>query len=920
MDDLRFYKKKRMLARRDDLLEEIGEVVYESGDLPPRFADLHREFRGLDALLRQLWDRKLALQRDFDRLEEDYSIQQKELAKLESAHLKEIKPHRKARDELALKRRHHKDRMVRAPRPRQKPVLEDLERRYRNLEQTVDMLEKDHRRKIAAFQAELEPLEQRREKLNRGIRNVEEERIRLKTSRQRRLRDLGHYYFEKRIDEANFGVKYGQLKILKLELAHSRQEHVHEDFSPVRKPKENQWKWVWLVILAAVLTGYLFRTEFREEEVNLEALAMPFLSDHDWRIFINLAEVDRLAVSPYLPNLQALPGGTAFRDFTTEDIVSLATSGRQPQTPTFLGVSLRRQPSRFANRLRELGWQHRRIPGEWLALSKDDWVWVMLNPRQYVLVHQREVPKLQHDNVSVAADDLLLAGTWPPFNSNKPVLAGADRFELRLKGVSATLAVSFSKEPVDWGLRKQLLRARRGRDGLPFKIQVADKALVIQCPRDAFTPPTYNADDLQDLVESFMRQYLREGRLPIAADNQPDNTEIPTAANQMALKDTQAETSGAWPSFEPFAEDRSSNYRIDAYLQDVEQIRRISSANFGEDITGMAFLGQYRSLLVADGGAGTLAMMPFRRQRLQGAHTVDLSGSERGLGVEQSRFQPSFLSVDPKQRFAVLAGNTSHAERPLLVLVDLASMRVVWREELPRTVFGIRSAVWSPDGERLYLGCAAKGRRNQTALALLDYQHANGILQLTSLVDLPVANMENQVVADIGLNQKTGHLYLWRVPQRQFVRIPIDAMGAGEYPTFEPLNHLIDDGMVVNSGRMVMTRHRDQLLLSLNVVDQSTQDRALFALLDVNQAFQPMNTLSLAVSPEALYRVPLSNRYWATLSGKPHLVRLRIHNQAVQLDLSPADLTVHPQWVAMDPFGDFLFLAGKPQLSTNAAQ
>ena len=177
MFDDSFYKKKQLLAQRDDLLEEIGLSIFEAGDLPDPFNLLPQEFHSMDILVRQLRDRYRSLREERDVAHLEYVDLLNRRARQDNEFDKKIRPEQQALDEVNLKIRYRKDQLSKSSirRLRKNLDLGTMEEEANACEKKVGDLRRCKEMEQETLNEKMRPYEERLRKLDGAIRAVQEE-------------------------------------------------------------------------------------------------------------------------------------------------------------------------------------------------------------------------------------------------------------------------------------------------------------------------------------------------------------------------------------------------------------------------------------------------------------------------------------------------------------------------------------------------------------------------------------------------------------------------------------------------------------------------------------------------------------------------------------------------------------------------
>ncbi len=899
MNDVKFFRKKQLLAQRDDLLEEIGQAIFQSGRLPEQFQLLRQEFHSKDILLDQLRDRYRALKEERDRAQLDDTEMLAQLAKLDTAFERRLRAPRRDYREISLKLEHKKDKQKRVRRIRKDRAQREMEAQAAELKAVIDKVEDERRAQRRELTTRMKPIQERLTKLDGGIRKVQDEEDHLSLSRQKRLQDLGYHYYAKGLESDRFGSVYDQLNTLKKELADNRKEPAPELWDAPRKVERGNWRLIASLLLLALTIGYFFRTQFRQADLSFDGLVDGLPREPgDSLLYLNVRQVDPALAKAGVPAFTELPGGDVFREMTTANLVEalVIQENNGLGVVRFCGLKYDRAPARVGLRLRQNGWTFTSTATHWQAWTDRDkaWVWLALNDRSFVLLPSGDLQRFEAQTPVEANAWLRMDKRINSFNANEPLLHGLDQMRVSLGPDRFSLELAASAPLADFDTRtaylERLIR-RAPSPTLDFRLQ--NHRLEITGPTASFDPDSLADEDLR----AFIRRSIES--LQDAARKSGSEDAIPLRPLPIQARREAMAPSGFQQRIVVFAVDRQQG------LSTVDEI------SFNGVIRDMAYLDKRRELLVADElnqaivGYQTIDRRLVRSRELRFDRPAEQGGP---ASRPADSFYPRFIAASPDERYAVALERRANG-LSFLALIDLATFRPVWMEELPRRVaFGV-SAAWSANGDTVFLGCAARKGRRSGSPAVLVYRRQEEVLTLTRLIDLDFGNASWHAIAGIEAAPSEPALYLRQEPQGRLVRLRLELDGA---PQPESLR-LHDSsstatlGQFDGSGRDLALNRTGELALTF---DPAGSRRGAIYLTDIKSTQLTLaDSLDLGLSAAFGIRAPLSDRFWLASPRDRRLALVRIEKNRLVLEDAVQLDRLEPRQLAVGQWGALLFMS-----------
>lgn len=904
----KFYWKKQRLAHRDKLLESIGRTVFNRDELPQSFGHLPRVFRLKEQLLDQLRDRKGRLRDVRNEAISQLEKLEQEAAVIEQEFEEKLLPFKQKRDRDMLRFQHAEDLAAqKEPRAGQNPekAMEDLSCKVNALELRIQAGEKHRREKIEEIEKQARPLRERIARQNQMFSKALNEEEHLKMERLGQLIDLGYHYYSKRQEPETFESQYQALDKLIEELADYRTGKSLKEEAPEEEVRENFfWKGLLVAIAIAAVISLLFRTQYREGQMNFATVAAKFLpSDSDDRLYMDLNQVGLESWYDDMPALVSLPGGSFFSGMARKDILGFIISkealGDNPVR--FCGVKLRQSPARAAYRLGQLGWKRQANKSGFQVLTKGDLMWVLLSDREFMLIPRNALDQLEslskeNDNSIFRLEKRITA-----FEAHQTLLQDLNRLELTLNGEDYQLDLQAEQALPDALLRKKWLEAKLEQNppGPQIHISFNEDGLRIAGTYDPDQMP-FHKDGLKAFVIEQLNPVLQSR--PVA--KQPNTRQSITMPAPAAVMDLPHLTTHATQGV--------------MLLQHREEgVVPIHQVALGKALTDICFLDETKTALVVDAGNMCIHQLKLVQGQLKLGDTIQLNAKAMNgvFSTGTMPFIPSKIFAAPNEDFAlVLEGEGGHRGRRRLLLLDLKSFSPVALEELPFSVKRPLAAAWGPNGHDVFVGTEVFPRVKGGATRVLGYHREGYILALSNVIRAN-PNEGRGGVFDLLYRSAQSDMFLRHGPSQTLIRYAFSegAWQMDERVVLEQEPKIPTEGQAMPGNSMEPSRN----FLGALLLDRRSQIPAgdsykLFAVdLDPLQ-FRVVHTLPLAGKPYSLMRIPLHDRYVVTLPGENGIETVDFIPETGELqEVGEAKLEAFsPHAIASDAFGEFLLVTG----------
>lgn len=884
----KFFEKKQLLAKRDTLFEEIGQTVFDAGELPSGFSNLPQEFHSMDILVDQLRDRARALKEERDLAHFDCADYLNEMARIDSEFNERIQPLTREIDELSLKVQVAKDKAGKIG--KQDPDFDAKCGKLAKLEEKWRDIRKEKRVEINKVRAQMEPRELRLQRLDQGLRQIQDEEEQLISEKVKRLIDLGWHYYERGKDKAKFGSKYNQIEHLREALTEIGKVPRTLETEVPKRGERKPWVWVVTLLIAAALVIVMFRTRYRHADVSLANLTMNFQTEgRDNRLFVDLQRHGR-AQGLELPILESLPGGEVFRGLSVNDLVScMVVRGQDSGAANrVVGLYFKNEPANFGARLNQLGWQYLGTEQNWLALSLDDWVWVMLNPREYLLCRRDDMAALLKLEQTGNTEILYLNRRMESFGNNDGVLQDLNLFSLSLGPESFNLQLSSTKELPDWD-RKKLRLEKLTESGLPEGVEmvVEEKSVHIRGPRSAFSTEDYSNSEIRNFIYGMVNR-LRDTHVAALTGTEFSALPVPPLPG--------------FPSLPP----RSGNAKLRIYNLSVPHPYLVEEMDWGVELSDVAFTEDRRRLFLLDRGAGALYRMRLRggRPTFERALIFEEEAPDwaRALGF---RFRGERISLTPDGNYCLVMEAESQ-NRPRLLVVRTSDMEQVWVEPLPVGVERAISAAWDEEGQFLYLGVEGKRvRRTDSALGILVYRREEGVLHLSQLLDQDLDGSDRVRVPGLLFSERQNAVFFIKMPENGFYRFD-RALETYSRPAPLIAGQVQTDYAFVKSDRSGL-----KSWIVLDTLDPVGGRVLLAGLGQGVPTIEDEVQFSFGINHAVV--VPTADQLWLISRQERALVRLILETDRLLPDRLITTPGFVPTRMAVDRWGDLAFVIGRQE-------
>ena len=898
-----FYRKKKLLKLRDQLLEDIGREVYRSGELPPEFEDLPKAIELKDKFLDHVRDRKTVLREARQKVMLALEALDREGGQLESELDEKLNPFFKSRNELLLRLDYAKDRVDSGGRRQQKyeKEIEDLTCRIEALDLRIKAGEK-HRKTVSGdIEGRARPLRERLKKLNLNLGQALREEEQLKMQLHRRLRDLGIYYLEGELESEKFGKNYEELHRVIAELADYRKKVPNQISERVAKREGSFWKWMMLAFSAAFLVMVLFRTQYQQGEISFGDAAANFLQNPgDYRFFVDLNRPGLQSWRTAVPPLETLPGGSVFSGIARQDILAYVEVREQfgEGALALCGIKLRKTPARFAYRLVQQGWRREATKLGYEALGQGDLVWLVLTDREFLLLPKEALASFNIRPEETTGDIFRIEKKIVPFQNHLTLLQGLDQMVLEVDRNKYRMALYATQPLHDVDMRRQWLKNQVKKGVTESDIAFLEDSLVLKGAYDPLKEP-FVKDELKAFVEHKISQYLGQAKIADGPAGRP--SEVAASFTELAA----------------FLQPQRQGIAV--YRHDQGNLDLTQTLPLGLTITDMVWLNKSNAVLAVDSGSRSLFKLELFQGRLQVASQLWFGSPEAMsiLGDRRPPFVPGHIYKTDQEDVAVLLEGTVPSDRrPRLVLLDLRTLQPVAVEEMPSHVKLPLVADWDETGHDLHVGVEANPRGRIGMTRVLGFRREGHVLALSRVIRAK-PDAQNNSVSVVGLLSRNLNqdLLLHQVPgqlltrysfesgmwtEQEAIRLEQESVG-----TPPPSQH--------KGPSMVISRTGNWALVLAGSVSQGSANPPAMHLVDLTTSpLSSVMKVPLEGEPSSILRMPLSDRYWVCLPDKKILAPFVLKDRQVVLEAGKVLTmqTLHPTIMVADQWGEFLLVAG----------
>lgn len=876
-----FFKKKQLLAQRDDLLEEIGQELFDSGELPSAFATLPKEFQTFDILVRQLKERYRSLKEERDRSVLHLHDYTEEKNRAEKEIMRELKPARQDCDELMLKERFNKD--------MKKPdeACKEISDRLNEALDHVETLEARLARNQMSCNEKIHPLKEHIISLERTIRDVLDEEERLSYERKKRLRDLGYHFRSCPPNKESLASKYAKMKLLRIELAEFQHSEKRDRGDRQEEPEVIKksglgegWLVPILILVAAVVLGYFFRTKFEEHDIDFADIAAHYLTDEVTdSLYVDLSQIPVSRVSSLLPRLTSLPGGEiSFTSLDSEDLVDLLVAHKEGEL-LYCGLRFRTAPARFSLRLHQKGWDYQTSILSRKVLKKDNWVWLQLNEKAFLLVPADKAQKLEQLPMVNYSQALAFRGSIQPFDNNHALLQGFDRLDIQVDQNRFEVQLTATAPLVDLAEREDLLKSSLARKDL--SVSFKNQELDIAGSADLL-PDTFDLVELQAMIANQVRPIMRKkDRIQL---NETVNLEPGTETERLLLFET--------------------SYGEPKDVAHLPLDGGVVESHFQEATKGLLVLTE-----------ANLKRYRINKSRLEYDCSAEFAEAEVGDNGNGARgFEASQMIVTPDSTFAVILENERRgvfrSQRPRFLLTDLNDVVITGVETLAGNATACLNGTWDASGETLYLGVRPRQRRGQSRQAVVIYQRQGQDLSFQRILELPNSN-ERFNITDLWQDSYRDHLYLSLWPQERVVRFDLKQDSDAQLLSLrQSLSK--ETNATMPRGGMVSNRTGDGLLM-VGSQPNSVDGRHELNLIDVSEGKMALiDTLDPGIRISRIWRQPLSDQFWVLSEMDEQILLVQIVDGHLEGKALLPLSGMRPAHIKSDPLGRHVFVIGSP--------
>lgn len=889
----KFYEKKQLLAQRDTILEEIGQDVFDAGDLPKGFEDLPNEFQGIDKLLHQLRDRYRVLKEDHDKVHYDHVALLNKAAKIEHQYNLELRPYKRQHDEVVLKEQYLKDQDESGKRNKPQADLDSLSVEVRRLDEIVEELEQKRKQKLEPIQSQIQPLEEKLRKYDHGLSQVEEEEEHLSSKRDKRLQDLGYYYHHNRIAKEQFGDQYSVLDDLREKLTDNRKTHDWVDPLEETTEETRSIAWAAILVVGALLVIFFFRTEYERKQLPLSGFTSEYRPEaysDTYRLYMETDTINTPALLSEVVALETLPGGSAFSGKQVADLqhyLMVREEGRQGEI-LLTGLVFKQAPSQVAVNLGKQGWKYLPSSKNWELIGNDRWVWAILTEREFLLFRRKHLNYVETFTPKADENRLRLHTDLPAFGNNYPILKGFDRLTFSIKGDQFQMHLTASQplpNMAERSSRIQTLEAVNPDLGLTMALQ--DDLLNISGNTKALGLSSLADDNLASVAVSLMDRF---------------RLKVPTGAPESQMQ-AELQNSGV-----PFGQRQG----IQLIYPRSSGLIRGPRFPIGNNITGLDYWPGDHSLIVADPGVGYIYKLKHIQQQMVVADVQKFEKTD--FTRELASFTPTTLKVTPGNAYAVALDQSPKKDEPAkLVLLRLSDLEPTWVEELPEGVQSPLCVSWDANGQDLFIGVSGRKRRGSSSWAVLLYRRDGATLHLSRLIDLNIEGSDWLQVPSVAYQPSQDSLYFYQYPYNLVSRYRLDrdVRDPIERLRLKPQN-MAATSWFYTDGRL-LSLNRDQTMavaIDYNQPLREPGDPLLRLIATGDGPLELIDSLDIESAPFSMARKPLTDVFWLTVPKARKLVQVRIENRTLVYDDELPLPGFVPHLVCSDRWGDTLFVVG----------
>ena len=892
LKDERFYKKKRILAQRNQLLERIGQAAFERGDLPAEFAQLPHEFQRMAILLGQLHDRYHALKKDRDRVHFQLDDLLNRLARQDNKYALKLRQPYHDRDELSIKIRYQKEQQ---PRGLLRFLdgaenMADLEQRMAKIQTTIAELEKAKRQALAALKNEIEPLEERLNRLDGAIQAIQDEENHLSSDRQYRLRDLGRWYRQRKAEDRQFLQAYAQLDNLNAQLIGGENDPI--PLEPVGPKKRTPMNWLPMVVCILLSLGviFAFRTQFHTRHFPLRSLLGLYPADAYPELFY--ADLERGEFAEALPSLERVLEYAGLASLKPERLSALILVRDDFQSDVVRAFGLRfRQPNPgIVSRLYRQGWRYLSSDLGMEAMTDGRFVWLVYNPRTFIMIPLEMIDSLETLSEPREKWRFLLQSEIAPRGNHSPLLQGLDRFRFEQFADRFVATWSTEQHLTDLSLRKTYLKALMD---LPRENEMT---LAFQGDQLEFRGPVALLEGTARDAEALSAQLyydieILERRFHQGADLKPDL--------KSPLKDAFSGTgAGAY---------------LRVFDQGGDRLRLLAESALGGPFHDMIYLKREKALLLSEDHS--LKKVVWNGQRLKekeprGRPPVFPPGL---AGSTEARFLPGILRTDPEENLVLaLSGGWNWDLPSSITLLQLPDLQPMWRQELPVGLYGL-DAQWDAAGRMVYVSVAARKTQRGRSPAVLVYQLENGTLGLMHSLETDHDSEDWSLPLALNSEPNSRGFFFFHLTSQRLVH------GTGPQDPLVGLSLAPDDTLPVHyqpggelpRGLVFPNRTGRALLLLSGQHVLPSESRSTLQLVDLTKKEPTLiQSRQLNMDPSDGLRIPLSDRFWICSPEARELIKISLDDSGFRFKESRTFDYFRPRLLACDELGRYLFCLG----------
>ncbi|PIE01049.1 MAG: hypothetical protein CSA81_13020 [Acidobacteria bacterium] len=862
-------RKKELLKKREHLLVEIGLEILKSKTLPEEYESLPRDLQRTDRMIAEGERYQSTIAHELEQKRSESSTLENKRKDLLKKERETLNPLIQAYDELKAK---------------QEISHSELEEQSQ-LKQAIG----EKKNKFLLLKQELD---ERLEKIDRELRRIQNDMDdttnsldHLNETRSGRLRDLAYDYYSKNKKSSHFATKFGHYKLIELELQElCAQSKPIKSLDQIPNEKKSlKWLWVSAAALLVFAVFFVLKNEFSVKHVSFTRLVenQPLLKKEmrflfDWNHAPESLKVKAREILPQVEGISLLQLDSPSFSNIKKVLVSSFPNGDLH----FLAIELSTPKHQLEHGFLRENWVRHKNNMAVEAFTKDNWVWYLLNPTQF-LFFPKEISQFELEEPLQQELELFFHAPIEPFDGSYPLEEGFNQLHLELWPHSFEWSLHNLTGPVkDLDLRIQYLEKARKLNQIPagYQLYFQDQDLFA-------TGPASLSRDWKSPLDAVLR--VSQALSVKNADKIKDDNFIPSQSNpgsQSIIKLNTADNT----------------------------LKPMQTTPYGKDLSDLFYLAKDHQLWVLDRGKSEVVVFSDKDDQLSQTHTLTLP----------SNFLPLFMQKSPQGNHAVLFGGDKKTRFGLLDIQRLppageageTTPAPVILTELPKHIDDIYSSAWDKLTHTLFLSVSSKGKPRQSAHALITYSLDSGTPILKQLIDFPIGFNGKVELTSLVFDSPAQMLYA--LDQYQ-----------GMLMSFHIHQGVIDqkNSVYINSRMSVSLQsnpvlHSDPHLMTLS---RNTRNMTLLDLTDYSgkvsgnklisidlESTPPVLAGSSTLVPYmySIRNIPLSNKYLIRSDKPTALTLVEEVDGAFRKIKSTAFPTMRIKRMEVDTLGEYVYL------------